>query len=388
MTAMPKIANAMCIALPTPAALIASGPSGPTITVSTTPIVIQPSSAITTGTAILSMGRNSVRIERHWREVLILVGLASEPVMRYAGASHANDPTHRGARPLTRRPRRHDASKSAASPGSGFTTVLSSAMRYAMNYEQRFALLAADEQYVQELQRPPNPGSNLSRSNPGGGMQGGGAISQQTIKSDFLLVQLGGDGEGFMPFRDAYEAKGRKLRDRDDRLLKLFTKNDKGRFEKAAAFSSDSAKHNLGNVTRTINIPLLAMMFLHPRVNERFEFTDGGEETMAGRVLRKAIYKEVARPTLIKTSRGRDLAMTGTIWIDPFSGTVVKTELNAADPVVRTQVTVTFRRDEALDLWVPDKMEEYYKAYSALDDILATATYTNVRKILKSDLEP
>ena len=53
---MPKIANAMCIALPTPAALIASGPSGPTITVSTTPIAIQPSSAITTGTAILSIG--------------------------------------------------------------------------------------------------------------------------------------------------------------------------------------------------------------------------------------------------------------------------------------------------------------------------------------------
>ena len=273
-------------------------------------------------------------------------------------------------------------------PGSGFTTVLSSAMRYTMNYEQRFALLAADEQYVQEIQRPPNPGSNLSRANPGGGMQGGGAISQQIIKSDYLLVQLGGDGEGFMPFRDSYEVKGRKLRERDDRLLKLFTKNDKGRFEKAAAFSSDSAKHNLGNVARTINIPLLAMMFLHPRVNERFEFTDGGEETMAGRVLRKAIYKEVAHPTLIKTSRGRDLAMTGILWIDPLSGTVVKTELNAADPVVRTQITVTFRKDEALDLWVPEKMEEYYKAYVGLDDIIATATYTNIRKVLRSELEP
>ena len=271
-------------------------------------------------------------------------------------------------------------------PGSGFTTVLSSAMRYAMNYEQRFALLAADEQYVQELMRPPNPGDNLSRSNPGGGMRAGGQMNLQTIKSDYLLVQLGGDGEGFMPFRDTYEVKGRKLRERDDRLLKLFTSNDKSRFEKAAAFSNDSAKHNLGNVARTINIPMLAMMFLHPRVNERFEFTDGGEETIAGRVLRKAVYKEVARPTLIKTSRGRDLAMTGFIWIDPFTGTVVKTELNAADPIVRTQVIVAFRRDEGLDMWVPEKMEEYYKAYSAVDDILATATYTNVRRILKSDL--
>ncbi len=157
-------------------------------------------------------------------------------------------------------------------------------MRYAMNYEQRFALLAADELYVQELQRPPNPGSNLSRSNPGGGMQAGGPINQQIIKSDFLLVQLGGDGEGWMPFRDAYEVKGRKLRDRDDRLLKLFTSNDKERFEKAARYSDDTNKHNLGNVARTINIPTLAMMFLHPRVNERFEFTDGGEENIGGRI--------------------------------------------------------------------------------------------------------
>jgi hypothetical protein len=273
-------------------------------------------------------------------------------------------------------------------PGSGFTTVLSSAMRYTMNYEQRFALLAADEYYQQQILRPPNPGTNLSRSNPGGGMQAGGPISTQSIKSDFLLVQLGGDGEGWMPFRDTYEVKGRKLRDRDDRLLKLFTSGDKGRFEKAAQYSSVSAKHNLGNVERTINIPTLAMMFLHPRVNERFEFVDGGEETVGGRILRKASYKEVARPTLIKTTRNRDLALTGTIWIDPFTGTVVKTDLNAADPVVRCQVTVTFRRDEALDLWVPEKMDEYYKAYSGLDDILATATYSNVRRVLKSELEP
>jgi hypothetical protein len=140
-------------------------------------------------------------------------------------------------------------------------------------------------------------------------------------------------------------------------------------------------------VTRTINIPTLGMMLLHPRVNERFEFTDGGEEAINGRVLRKAIYREAARPTLIKTTRGRDLALTGTIWIDPFSGAVVKSEMNAADPAVRCQVVVTFRRDDALEMWVPDKMEEYYKAALAVDDILATATYTNVRKYRRSDLE-
>ena len=272
-------------------------------------------------------------------------------------------------------------------PGSGFHTVLSSAMRYVMNYEQQFALLVSEEHYLQELQRPPNPGDNLSRSNPGGGMRAGGAMNIQTIKSDFVLVQLGMDGEGWMPFRDAFEVKGKKLRNREDRLLKLFLDNDKNAFDKAARLNEASTKHHLGNVARTINIPTLGMMLLHPRVNERFEFTDGGEESIAGRVLRKALYREVARPTLIKTTRGRDLALTGTIWIDPFTGTVVKSEMNAADPAVRCQVTVTFRRDDALEMWVPDRMEEYYKAALAVDDILATATYTNVRKYRRSDLE-
>jgi hypothetical protein len=272
-------------------------------------------------------------------------------------------------------------------PGSGFHTVLSSAMRYVMNYEQQFALMVSEEHYLQELQRPPNPGDNLSRANPGGGMRAGGAMNVQTIKSDFLLVQLGMDGEGWMPFRDAFEVKGKKLRNRDERMLKLFLDNDKQAFEKAARFNEASTKHHLGNVARTINIPTLGMMLLHPRVNERFEFTDGGEETINGRVLRKALYREAARPTLIKTTRGRDLALTGTIWIDPFSGAVVKSEMNAADPAVRAQVVVTFRRDDALEMWVPDRMEEYYKAALAVDDILATATYTNVRKYRRSDLE-
>ena len=272
-------------------------------------------------------------------------------------------------------------------PGSGFHTILSSAMRYVMNYEQQFALLLSEEHYVQELQRPPNPGDNLSRNNPGGGMRAGGALNVQTIKSDFLLVQLGMDGEGWMPFRDAFEVKGKKLRDRDNRLVKLFLENDKSAFDKASRINESSAKHHLGNVARTINIPTLGMMLLHPRVNERFEFTDGGEETINGRVLRKALYREAARPTLIKTTRGRDLALTGAIWIDPFSGAVVKSEMNAADPAVRCQVVVTFRRDDTLEMWVPERMEEYYKAALAVDDILATATYTNVRKYRRSDLE-
>ena len=144
-----------------------------------------------------------------------------------------------------------DAGQVGSQPGSGFTTVLSSAMRYTMNYEQRFALLAADEHYVQELQRPPNPGDEPVAHQPRRRhARRRRRSAMQTIKSDFLLVQLGGDGEGWMPFRDAYEVKGRKLRDRDDRLLKLFTTNDKERFEKAARVQRATAPSTISATSR------------------------------------------------------------------------------------------------------------------------------------------
>ncbi len=54
--------TAMNRLLPSPTAPVASAPSGPTMTVSTIPIAIQPSSATTTGTASASIGPSSVLI--------------------------------------------------------------------------------------------------------------------------------------------------------------------------------------------------------------------------------------------------------------------------------------------------------------------------------------
>ncbi len=44
---------------------------------------------------------------------------------------------------------------------------------------------------------------------------------------------------------------------------------------------------------------------------------------------------------------------------------------------------MNYRQDEALDVWVPSQMDEDYKAALSLDEVLATATYSNVRRFLK-----
>ncbi len=52
-----------------PTAPIASGPSGPTISVSTSPIATQPISATTTGMASVAIGRSSCLMS--WKDGII-----------------------------------------------------------------------------------------------------------------------------------------------------------------------------------------------------------------------------------------------------------------------------------------------------------------------------
>lgn len=275
-----------------------------------------------------------------------------------------------------------------AAAGTQETTladVLARAGQYVTAYERRFSVLVAEEHYVQEIHKPvvaPIDRGNLSRNNPGGGsFGGGGGVSQRrTLVSDYLLVQLD-MGAGWMPFRDVFSVDGKAVRDREDRLTALFIKpHTDAAFDQAARIVADSTRYNIGAVTRTVNIPTLALMFLHPDLRPRFEFTERGTEVVEGRTTWVLEYRETHRPTLVRTSHGRDLAMTGRLWVDPATGVIVRTNLTAADPLVRATVDVAFREDQKLDLWVPAQMAEHYKATNDVNDIHGTATYSNYRQ--------
>ena len=55
--------------------------------------------------------------------------------------------------------------------------------------------------------------------------------------------------------------------------------------------------------------------------------------------------------------------------------------LTASDPAVRAVVNVTFRPDDTLAIWVPQQMEQCYKEARSIDEIMAKATYTVVRRL-------
>lgn len=271
------------------------------------------------------------------------------------------------------------AAEPAPTPVMTLGRVLDQATAYVADFERQFHVLAAEEQYVQEIRRNDAVGGNLTRANPGGGFQPGGSVKRHIIRSDFALLRLDGGG-GWLPFRDAFELNGKRIRTQDDRLLDLLLEPSAGSFEDARRLSAETAKLYLGSVARTINIPTLALHMVQAELRPRFAFSRAGEETVNGLVAWTVDFKETARPTLVHTTRGLDLALTGRLWIEPATGAILKTQLTAADPVVRADITSTFRREGAMTIWVPDRMEEFYKATQDFNEIYGTATYTTYRR--------
>lgn len=259
--------------------------------------------------------------------------------------------------------------------------VLQRAGAYAVEYESRFSVLVAEEKYEQRTARQMTGlgGGNLSRSNPGGGLgRDLGREERRMLLSDYLLVRLDGGG-GWMPFRDVFEVDGRKIRGREERVLNLFLKPSATSLDQARRIMDDSTRFNLGSVQRTINIPTLAVLLVQPHLVSRFGFDREADETIDGKAVWVLAYKEHARPSLIRTTKGDDLALSGKLWIDPDSGTIVKTSMSVSDMSVRATTLVTFARDKELDFWVPTRMEESYSS-DASDTITCVATYSRYRR--------
>ena len=179
------------------------------------------------------------------------------------------------------------------------------------------------------------------------------------LRSDFLLVRGGTNGD-WVSFRDVFEVDGRPVRDRDERLRRLFLEGTPEASERMTAIRDESARYNTGSVDRTVNVPLLPFVFLRPENRSRFEYRLDGRDEAAGVEVVKVRYSEWARPTLISDGRMGDLPVVGWFLVDPITGAVVETRMEARKDESRGDIVVRFRRDATLGLWVPVEMKELY----------------------------
>jgi hypothetical protein len=243
--------------------------------------------------------------------------------------------------------------------------VLARVTDYVVNYGREFSAIVAEEVYEQEVTRRANGGSVAAAQQP----------SSRRLVSDYLLVKVPG-AEGWAPFRDVFEVDGVKVRDRDDRLKKLFLEAPPEKaIENANKIWRESARYNIGTVWRTINVPTLPLMVVSRGTLEKFQFTKRGEPTESGIRAWEIDYLEIARPTIIKTRTEEDVVMSGTLWVDPVSGRILRTRLKASGATIM----VTYKpQQETAGLWLPVTMQESYEYPTAR--IRATATYSKFRR--------
>ena len=247
--------------------------------------------------------------------------------------------------------------------------VLAREAAYLREFVQRFSNVVAEERYVQDAKTVPRARTR------------GAAVPSRLftrhveLMSDFLLVKLKESGE-WLAFRDVFDVNGEPVRDRDERLTKLFINPTQSILDEANAIALEGARYNLGSAERTINNPLLVLAFLQATYQPRFRFSLNTSDKDAGPGIWVLEYKEQSRPTLIREqSNGGDVVAKGRIWIESESGRVVKTELavNELDNIV-----TLFRFDERFRIAVPVEMREEY--WTDSESIVGVASYSRFRR--------
>ena len=257
-------------------------------------------------------------------------------------------------------------------------SVLLRAADYVSRYQQQLRGLVAEETYRQNVTR-----TSAARPSDARGRQ---TREGRELKSDLLLVKLG-DENFWMQFRDVFEVDRKPVRDRDQRLSRLFIEAKVDARTQAETIQQESARYNLGPLMRTINVPIMALLFFERTVQPKLKFEQG----KAGNVKRfdglaepSAIwmieYKEVTKGTLVRGLNDRDIPSRGRIWLDSSNGRVLRTEMISEDTSLRAEINVFYKTESGLDLLVPDEMREIYTIRRNETRIDGRATYGHFRR--------
>lgn len=255
--------------------------------------------------------------------------------------------------------------------------ILERAGVYVLAFDTRFSNVVAEERYVQNAVSTGVGGGSPSPHAGAFAESGGMAKIRRELLSDFLLVRTP-SAEIWIPFRDVFEVDGKPVRDRGERLTKLFLQPPDTAIEQAQRIVAESARYNVG-LSRTINVPVLALAALRPSNQPRFTFKRGNEEKSLGPGVFAIEYREHATPTIITGLLGRDMFAHGRLWVEASTGRIVRTELLVEDVRLRVTILTRYHRDETFALDVPYEMrEEYILANGSRVD--GVATYGNFRK--------
>ncbi len=254
--------------------------------------------------------------------------------------------------------------------------VLEAAADYVGRYEAELGVMIADERYDQKM--------SASRRRD----------TRQRLDSHFLFLRLPGTNE-WLGFRDVYALNGRQVRPRDDRLAALLVDPTADVARRARAIVEESSKYNLGRQDHTVNVPPLVLDWITERVRPRLAFSKLGEPRLRGVQTWRIGFKEISRPTLVRTPLGDDVQSEGSYWIEPLTGRILETELISRVEIkpgpaalalgrlqvrtVKAIVRVSYEPDSRLSVLVPVEMREKLEV-PPFGVAEGTAKYSNFRR--------
>lgn len=256
--------------------------------------------------------------------------------------------------------------------------VLARTTEYVEELTTQLSGMVMEERYEQR-----------SRGSATGGFGGAGrdARERRALRSDYLLFQPEG-AERHYGFRDVFEVDGRHVRDREERLTRLFLDPSVTSETQVRGILTESARYNIGDVERSINTPTLALLFLRPAYKPRFKFervTDtspglGVDEPEEAADVWVLAYQEAWPRTVLRAGDGGNLPAQGRFWIESETGRVLVSELIFEDSTVDAIVTVKYALDEEMGHLVPVEMRERYGNRRRGSRVDGVASYSHFRR--------
>ena len=251
-----------------------------------------------------------------------------------------------------------------SAPAGDVIAVLMKASGYLDGYVKALSSVVSEERYDQVLTRK-------------GDRYTAGTSLYRTLLSDYLLVAVAGSGD-WLPFRDVYSVDGVPIRDRSDRLLKLFVEAPPDAYKQASRIRDESSRYNIGSGTRDTNVPTFALQILTGEWRGGFTFKLKGHERVGETDAVVVEYLEIASPTLVVGQRHEDVPSRGRFWIDPVDGRILRTLFETRPIGGVNTIEVRFRHEPRLDILVPGEMIE--RRYAGAEIVEGKATYSNFRR--------
>jgi hypothetical protein len=202
-------------------------------------------------------------------------------------------------------------------------------------------------------------------------------VQTRSTRSDVLLLRAPAQ-DAWLSFRDVFEVDGRAVRDRERRFDELFRADSAHLATDASRIANESARFNLGRVTRNINSPTAALVFLHPPYVESIKWSLDSRASRGDVRVWMLRFTQDSPPYAVSGPDGRPVRASGKLWVQPGSGRILETELLLRGRDVTSRVNTRYGPMSAADILVPVRMEDEYEM-PARERVAGIAMYSNHR---------